>query len=199
MPAARASSIRSAKRASSRGPAPKACTTEMFRRHSPARDDAVPMAVDMRAVYLAKDLASVGPLVEKGRRLAHKGSEVANAKTLGKALADNAPGEDVDVDEAEGCNSDDGHEENLFVDLGRIGEGVGGLRFGGASSVVEVIDELTEENRHQGERSSGGGGTDGTPNDESNVEPCRQAVGEASRDLVGPPPKAAREPREASP
>lgn len=123
-------------------------------------------------VQPARDLSSVCIHVKVAGRLPQQRLQIRLAQPLGQPLADDAPCKDVDVDGDKGGDGNVHHEQDALVDGGHVVQGVlVGVAGGRARGRVELVDELTKDNGHDGERRAGDGGDDDADGDEGDVDP----------------------------
>ncbi|KAI6773473.1 hypothetical protein HG531_000322 [Fusarium graminearum] len=206
--------------ASSRGPAPKACTTGMFARASEAIEEADAIFSDIAVANFAVNMlptiassmkagtsdtripASVTfltnattydetkndarsnlsslPLVKEGCILQQKAHEVAIANAVLETATEDGPRHDVRVDKRKTDYANPCDHDNFLVDavleffwrvLGRDFTII-------ARCSIEVVDELTKDDAHQRERSTGGASRECSYDEKKNVDPCRVGIEE---------------------
>lgn len=108
------------------------------------------------AVEPGGDLARWARL-EKGHLLPQQGLEVGVPEPAHEALAKDGPGARGDVDEDKVGNGNVDGEDDLVGNGALLG--VDGLLLaGGARGAVELVNQLTEDHGHDGERDAGGHG-----------------------------------------
>lgn len=110
--------------------------------------------------------------VKKGGWLAEESLKVNNSHPMGEPLGYDAPDRNVGINEHKCTNCDVNHKRDLLVNLPLVVEGIE-VRLGSASSAIQFVDELTENDGNQRERRARGNGKEGAGQDEDDIEPCR--------------------------
>lgn len=122
------------------------------------------------AAEARRDLAG-GQLVEEGDLLLQEGAEVLGAQAVGEAVAEQVPGDDVDVDEDELGEGQVEDLEHLVVDGGLVLDRVvGGAAAGRACRRVEVVQQLAEDDADEREGHAGRDAGQGSRDQEADVD-----------------------------